>query len=230
VAANIAGEDNRANCEAVPRVTYTDPSKAASVGAAEAPYRVMALLSEVPKTATYDPGGRLVRGRDSPMARSRHHGPHHLVQEAACFPLRRFDFPVPIEATADIDRAFDGVDPFHDRSRKALVQLADDEALAVTRACGLPAGILTENKSRSTRTDRCWTRPRAADTGPQTHPRWRPGNFSPLVRRKCRPGPDRWSSSSCPNGGGVHREGAWRWVRPVGPSRRSRRLGYGGPH
>ena len=52
VAANIAGETHRANYEAVPRVTYTDP-QAAAVGAVEAPYSATALLSEVPKTATY---------------------------------------------------------------------------------------------------------------------------------------------------------------------------------
>ncbi len=52
VAANIAGEDHPANYEAVPRVTYTDP-QAAAVGAAEAPYSVTSLVSEVPKTATY---------------------------------------------------------------------------------------------------------------------------------------------------------------------------------
>jgi hypothetical protein len=64
--------------------------------------------------------------------------------EAATLPLRRFDFPVPIEATADIDPAFDTVAAFHDRSRKALIELSPDESLAVTRACGLPAAILTE--------------------------------------------------------------------------------------
>ena len=52
VAANIAGEEHPANYEAVPRVTYTDP-QAAAVGAAEAPYRATALLSELPKAATY---------------------------------------------------------------------------------------------------------------------------------------------------------------------------------
>jgi len=52
VAANIAGEARRANYEAVPRVTYTDP-QAAAVGAAEAEYSATALVSEVPKTATY---------------------------------------------------------------------------------------------------------------------------------------------------------------------------------
>jgi dihydrolipoamide dehydrogenase len=52
VAANIAGESRPANYEAVPRVTYTDP-QAAAVGAIEAAYSGRALLSEVPKTATY---------------------------------------------------------------------------------------------------------------------------------------------------------------------------------
>jgi pyruvate/2-oxoglutarate dehydrogenase complex dihydrolipoamide dehydrogenase (E3) component len=52
VAANIAGENHPVNYEAVPRVTYTDP-QAAAVGAAEAPYSITTLLSEVPKTATY---------------------------------------------------------------------------------------------------------------------------------------------------------------------------------
>jgi pyruvate/2-oxoglutarate dehydrogenase complex dihydrolipoamide dehydrogenase (E3) component len=52
VAANIAGDRHPANYEAVPRVTYTDP-QAAAVGATEAPYSATALVSEVPKTATY---------------------------------------------------------------------------------------------------------------------------------------------------------------------------------
>jgi dihydrolipoamide dehydrogenase len=52
VAANIAGEEHRANYEAVPRVTYTDP-QAAAVGAIEAAYSATAPVSEVPKTATY---------------------------------------------------------------------------------------------------------------------------------------------------------------------------------
>lgn len=52
VASSIAGQLRRANYEAVPRVTYTDP-QAAAVGALEAPYRGTALVSEVPKAATY---------------------------------------------------------------------------------------------------------------------------------------------------------------------------------
>lgn len=64
--------------------------------------------------------------------------------EAATFPLRRFDFPVPVEATADVDAAFDGVHAFHDRSRKALIELSAADALAVVRACGLPRSVLSE--------------------------------------------------------------------------------------
>jgi pyruvate/2-oxoglutarate dehydrogenase complex dihydrolipoamide dehydrogenase (E3) component len=52
VAENIAGGSRPANYEAVPRVTYTDP-QAAAVGAIEAAYSGTALLSEIPKTATY---------------------------------------------------------------------------------------------------------------------------------------------------------------------------------
>ena len=64
--------------------------------------------------------------------------------EAACFPLRRFDFPVPVDATAVIDQQFYAVNAFHDRSRKALIELTAKEALAIARACGLPASVLTE--------------------------------------------------------------------------------------
>ena len=52
VAENIAGDGRPANYEAVPRVAYTNP-QAAAVGALEAQYSATALVSEVPKTATY---------------------------------------------------------------------------------------------------------------------------------------------------------------------------------
>jgi dihydrolipoamide dehydrogenase len=52
VAANLHGEPREANYEAVPRVTFTDP-QAAAVGAGEGRFSATALVSEVPKTATY---------------------------------------------------------------------------------------------------------------------------------------------------------------------------------
>jgi len=52
VAENIAGGQRRANYEAVPRVTYTDP-QAGAVGVTEAAYSGTMPLSDVPKTATY---------------------------------------------------------------------------------------------------------------------------------------------------------------------------------
>ena len=52
VAANILGQSQKANYEAVPRVTFTDP-QAAAVGAIAAPFSGTAPVSEVAKTATY---------------------------------------------------------------------------------------------------------------------------------------------------------------------------------
>ena len=51
-ASNILGQPREANYDAVPRVTYTDPH-AAATGAPEAPFGATALVSDVPKTATY---------------------------------------------------------------------------------------------------------------------------------------------------------------------------------
>jgi pyruvate/2-oxoglutarate dehydrogenase complex dihydrolipoamide dehydrogenase (E3) component len=52
VAANILGEPRKANYEAVPRVTYTDP-QAAAVGADAGRFSAKVALAEVAKTATY---------------------------------------------------------------------------------------------------------------------------------------------------------------------------------
>ena len=52
VAKNILGEPCKANYEAVPRVTYTDP-QAAAVGASAGRFSAMVPLSGVAKTATY---------------------------------------------------------------------------------------------------------------------------------------------------------------------------------
>jgi len=64
--------------------------------------------------------------------------------EAACFPVRRFDFPVPVIQTGQMDKHFYKIKTLRDRSRRAMMRLTDQEALAMARNCGLPAAVLTE--------------------------------------------------------------------------------------
>jgi len=52
VAANILGEPRQAHCDAVPRVTHTDP-QAAAVGATDAEVTASARVADVAKTPTY---------------------------------------------------------------------------------------------------------------------------------------------------------------------------------
>lgn len=52
VAANILGEERKANYEAVPRVTFTDP-QAAAVGVSTDRFSATATVAELAKTATY---------------------------------------------------------------------------------------------------------------------------------------------------------------------------------
>jgi pyruvate/2-oxoglutarate dehydrogenase complex dihydrolipoamide dehydrogenase (E3) component len=52
VASNILGRPRAANCEAVPRVIFTDP-QAAAVGDVAGPFTATVQLSGVPRTSTY---------------------------------------------------------------------------------------------------------------------------------------------------------------------------------
>ena len=64
--------------------------------------------------------------------------------ETACFPVRRFDFPVPVIQTGQMDKQYYKIKTLRDRSRRAMMRLTDQEALAMARNCGLPAAVLTE--------------------------------------------------------------------------------------
>ncbi len=129
VAENIAGDGRPANYEAVPRVTYTDP-QAAAVGAAEAQYTATALLSEVPKTATYthayaDSNGFLTLLSDG----QRLTGAYALGPEAgewlqqATLAIRAH---VPIEILSDTIQPFPSFSGIYDAAVKALrMQIAE---------------------------------------------------------------------------------------------------------
>jgi dihydrolipoamide dehydrogenase len=129
VAANIAGGARRANYEAVPRVTYTDP-QAGAVGATEAAYSATAPLSEVPKTATYthayaESNGFLTLLSDG----ERLTGAYALGPEAgewmqqATLAIRAH---VPLEVLSDTIQPFPSFSGIYDSALKALLkQIAD---------------------------------------------------------------------------------------------------------
>jgi pyruvate/2-oxoglutarate dehydrogenase complex dihydrolipoamide dehydrogenase (E3) component len=129
VAENIRGDGRPANYEAVPRVTYTDP-QAAAVGAVEAQYTATALLSEVPKTATYthayaDSNGFLTLLSDG----QRLTGAYALGPEAgewlqqATLAIRAH---VPIEVLSDTIQPFPSFSGIYDAAVKALrMEIAD---------------------------------------------------------------------------------------------------------
>jgi pyruvate/2-oxoglutarate dehydrogenase complex dihydrolipoamide dehydrogenase (E3) component len=129
VAENIRGDGRPANYEAVPRVTYTDP-QAAAVGAAEAQYSATALLSEVPKTATYthayaDSNGFLTLLSDG----QRLTGAYGLGPEAgewlqqATLAIRA---RVPIEVLGDTIQPFPSFSGIYDAAVKTLrMDIAD---------------------------------------------------------------------------------------------------------
>jgi pyruvate/2-oxoglutarate dehydrogenase complex dihydrolipoamide dehydrogenase (E3) component len=129
VAENIRGDGRPANYEAVPRVTYTDP-QAAAVGATEAQYSATALLSEVPKTATYthayaDSNGFLTLLSDG----QRLTGAYALGPEAgewmqqATLAIRA---RVPIEVLSDTIQPFPSFSGIYDAAVKTLrMDIAD---------------------------------------------------------------------------------------------------------
>jgi pyruvate/2-oxoglutarate dehydrogenase complex dihydrolipoamide dehydrogenase (E3) component len=129
VAANIAGDARKANYEAVPRVTYTDP-QAAAVGAVEAQYTATAQLSEVPKTATYthayaDSNGFLTLLSDGErLTGSYALGPEagEWLQQATLAIRAR----VPIEVLSDTIQPFPSFSGIYDAALAALrMQIAD---------------------------------------------------------------------------------------------------------
>ncbi|MGJ9402891.1 hypothetical protein [Arthrobacter sp. KK5.5] len=64
--------------------------------------------------------------------------------EAAGFPVRRFDFPVPVVETGQMDGDFERINALRDRRRRPFIELDPAEALHMARACGLPASVLSE--------------------------------------------------------------------------------------
>jgi pyruvate/2-oxoglutarate dehydrogenase complex dihydrolipoamide dehydrogenase (E3) component len=132
VAANIAGETRPANYEAVPRVTYTDP-QAAAVGALEAAYSATALVSEVPKTATYTHAYATSNGFLTLLSDGqRLTGAYALGPEAgewlqqATLAIRAH---VPVEVLDDTIQPFPSFSGIYDTAVKALAMAIADKPL-----------------------------------------------------------------------------------------------------
>jgi pyruvate/2-oxoglutarate dehydrogenase complex dihydrolipoamide dehydrogenase (E3) component len=129
VAANILGDARRANYDAVPRVTCTDP-QAAAVGAAEGEYSATALVSEVPKTATYthayaESNGFLTLLSDGERLTGAYAlGPEagEWMQQATLAVRAR----VPLEVMSDTIQPFPSFSGIYDAALKALrMKIAD---------------------------------------------------------------------------------------------------------
>ena len=132
VAANIAGDARPANYEAVPRVTYTDP-QAAAVGAVEAAYSATALVSEVPKTATYTHAYAKSNGFLTLLSDGqRLTGAYALGPEAgewlqqATLAIRAH---VPVEVLDDTIQPFPSFSGIYDTAVKALAMAIADKPL-----------------------------------------------------------------------------------------------------
>jgi dihydrolipoamide dehydrogenase len=125
VASNILGHPREAHYDAVPRVTYTDP-QAAAVGAAEAEFSATALVSEVPKTATYthayaESNGFLTLLSDGEVLTGAHAlGPEagEWLQQATLAIRAR----VPIDVLRDTIQPFPSFSEIHAAALKALDQ------------------------------------------------------------------------------------------------------------
>ncbi len=129
VADNIAGHARPANYEAVPRVTYTDP-QAAAVGAVAARYSATALVSEVPKTATYTHAYAASNGFMTLLSDGeRLTGAYALGPEAgewmqqATLAIRAH---VPLEVLGEVIQPFPSFSGIYDTAYKALrMEIAD---------------------------------------------------------------------------------------------------------
>jgi len=146
VAANIAGDMHPANYEAVPRVTYTDP-QAGAVGAVEGEYSGTALVSEVPKTATYthayaDSNGFLTLLSDG----ERLTGAYALGPEAgewlqqATLAIRAH---VPLEVLGDTIQPFPSFSGIYDAAVNALRMQIADRPMPAGPTSGQMAGLST---------------------------------------------------------------------------------------